>query len=82
MVCAQCAELIVAEVSLSGQEAEIGRLDDDAPIAGLRANGAIALARARAQVDIRFIANRSTMTTSRIRFLHRVLPGLPPPDPL
>ena len=80
MVCAQCAELIVAEIPVSGQQAEIGRLDDDAPIAGLRANGAIALARARAQIDIRFITDRSTMTTSRIRFFHRVLPGLPPPD--
>src|SRR5262249_32172173 len=54
-------ELVVGEVVLAGEEAKAFRLHDRTPVRGLVANGAVALARALSQVDVRFVANRAAV---------------------
>src|SRR5688500_17233255 len=59
------AELIRAERVLPAQDPEIRAIDSDQPRSRLAANRTIALHRALAQIDTRFIPNRTAVTATR-----------------
>jgi hypothetical protein len=71
MVPAHRAELVIAERVLARQEPESLWFYDGAPVARLRADRAITLARALGEIDIRLVANGAAVATTPIGLLHR-----------
>src|SRR5262245_46234711 len=66
VVHAVAAELVVGERVLAGQQAESLGLGDHAPIAGLGADRAVALAGARAEVDVGLVADFSAVAAAMV----------------
>src|SRR5262245_14570087 len=63
-------ELIVAQCLLAGEKPESVGLDEDAPTACLRADRAIALARARREINVRFIAHGPAVAATPVGLQH------------
>src|SRR5262249_43967284 len=74
MVPALGRELIVAEISLAGDQAEGVRLDGDSPVSCLGADRAVALAGAAGKIEIRFEADRPAVAASVIGLQHDITP--------
>src|SRR5215831_17541094 len=77
MVPLLAGELIVAERVRAGEQPECRGLDAHVPIAGLAADRAIAFARARAQVDIRLVADSPAVAAPMKRLQHGSILQLP-----
>src|SRR2546427_4425505 len=73
MVRALRAELVVREIALAREQAEVFGLDDHAPIAHLRAIAAIAAAGAGAEIDIGFVADGAAVAAAGVGLLHGCL---------
>src|SRR5581483_6430005 len=70
MVGAVAAELIIADIVDSGNQPKRVRLDEDAPVARLGADRAVALAGALGKVDIGLVAHRAAMAAAVIGLQH------------
>jgi hypothetical protein len=67
-------ELVIAHHVLAAEEPEVFRLDQRVPVAGLGADRAVALARARLEIDVRLEPHRLAVAASVIGLLHVVAP--------
>src|SRR5688572_21914192 len=58
------AKAILGQRVLAGQQPECLRLDEGIPVAGLGANGAVALARALREIDVGFESHRAAVAAA------------------
>src|SRR5689334_12458004 len=69
------AEVVLAERVLALQEAKVGTIDGDQPVAALAADRAVASHCSLTEVDVGFVADRATMAAAGMGLFHRNLLG-------
>jgi hypothetical protein len=68
-------ELVVDKHAFACEESKGGGLNDDAPIPGFAANGAVALGGTRSKIDISFVAHGAAMAAPVIGPQHSSAPS-------